>query len=168
MAFDDLTPEQQAKILEIADKEIEHDKKVKEYTDKVKSNINTEFKDFLSRKGEFDESDVPTDQLTYDDDKVVRVQNISGQYIERCMVTLDNNYQVSITRPTQVYGSNPNIFDISPRKPDGELDTTLIDPTQINQDVLPGQTITDISKHIDTLAQIDPEKENKQKEDDSK
>lgn len=161
-SFDDLSEEQQSKILEIADKEIAHDKIITEYTNKAKKSLNTGFKKFLSKDGQYSEDQVPANQLTYDDDTVIRVQNNSGQFIERAVITFDNNYQLAITRPQQVYGSNPGLFDVSPRKPDGELDTTLIDNTRLNQDIVSAQNIVDINNHIVTLGAINPNAEEKE------
>ena len=157
MSFDDLSKKQQKEILKIADKKIAVDKVVKKHNNEAYKVMKATFKKFLSRDGEFTEDQVPTNTIKYKKKKVSRVQDLSGQYIERCMVTLDNNYQISITRPAQTYDSDPNLFDISPRQPDGELDTTLIDNTQINQDVLPGQSVQDINKHIKTVAKLDPD-----------
>lgn len=156
MAFDDLTKEQQKKILEIADKEIAMDNIKQEYKQAKQEKNEKEFKKFISHNGKYSESEVSTSQLQYDKEKVIRVQNNSGQFIERAVVTFDNNYQLAITRPAQIYGSDPSKFDISPRKPDGELDTTLVDPTRLNQDIISNQSLSDINNHMQKIGDIDP------------
>jgi len=161
-AFDDLSEEQKAKILEIADKEIARDNVVKEYTKAAQTHIQKEFKKFLSKDDTYSETQVHTKDLNYDKEKIIRVQNNSGQFIERAVVTFDNDYQLAITRPQQVYGSDPSLFDISPRKPDGELDTTLVDPNNLNRDIISAQSITDINNHMKTISSIDPNEENEE------
>jgi len=118
--FDDLSEEQQAKILEIADREIARDTFVNEYKAHRKEQKETTLKDFISRKGELSENVVPTSTLDVDMDTVTQVENTSGKYIERASLTFENNYQMTIARAPDTYGCDKGIFKVTSLDPSGK------------------------------------------------
>lgn len=158
-AFDKLSKKEQKEVLKIAATKTKINTAIKSHNKTAQKAMKATLKKFLSNGDKYTEEQVPTKKLKYKKKYIARVQDTSGQFIERAMITFDNNYQLAITRPPQEYESDPNLFDVSPRKPDGELDTTLIDKSRMNQDIISGQTVADINKHISKVGALDPDEE---------
>ena len=151
--FDELPKELQEEALKAA----EHVLNKKKFIDKLNTLKQEEdtktLKEFFNKKGKLWEDVMPMSDLVYDEDKVVNVQNTSGQFVERAIVTFDNSHQLTILRAPYEYGADQNVFDVSARLPDGTSDLSLLGETSTGN-VLPGQTLKDVSKHMKTLSEV--------------
>lgn len=118
--FDDLSEDQQAKILEITDREIARAKIVNGYKAHRKEEKTQTLKDFITRKDTLKETDVPASTLDVDMDTVIDVQNTSGTHIERASIIFENEYQMTIARVPDTYGCDKGKFTVTSLKPSGE------------------------------------------------